>query len=208
MAPALSELGGLYPSLRIHLELLDRPVDMLGEGFGIDVRIGGVYEPSLIVKRLSANRRVLCAAPSYLERYGTPQELSELNEHRCLVNRERDLPFGLWRLTGPGGLETVKVSGPLSANNGEVVHRWDLDGHGIILRSTWDVGSNLKRGRLVRVLPEYHQDSEVCAVHPLRLTESTKVRVCVQFLGKKLNSDLSDVYGSRSQETLHLPDEP
>jgi len=68
-----SELARLYPSLRIHLELLDRPVDLLGEGFDIDVRIGGEYEPHLIVKRISANRRVLCAAPAYLERHGTPR---------------------------------------------------------------------------------------------------------------------------------------
>jgi LysR family transcriptional activator of dmlA len=206
VAPALSELAGLYPSLRIHLELLDRPVDMLGEGFDIDVRIGGVYEPNLIVKRLAANSRVMCAAPAYLERHGTPRELSDLSEHQCIVNRERDLPFGVWRLKGPGGLETVKVSGPLSSNNGEIVHRWGLDGHGIILRSTWDVSANLKTGRLVRVLPEYHQNAEVCAVYPLRLSESAKVRVCVQFLGKKLNSDIYDVNDSSSPGTLNFPD--
>jgi LysR family transcriptional regulator, transcriptional activator for dmlA len=193
VAPALSELAGLYPSLRIHLEILDRPVDMLGEGFDIDVRIGGVYEPNLIVKRLAANRRILCAASSYLERCGTPRKLSDLSEHQCIVNRERDLPFGVWRLTGPRGLETVKVSGPLSANNGEIVHRWGLDGHGIILRSTWDLSASFKTGHLVRVLPEYHQDAEVCAVYPIRLTESAKVRVCVQFLRKKLNCEQGDV---------------
>ena len=206
VAPALSELAGLYPSLRIHLELLDRPVDMLGEGFDIDVRIGGVYEPHFIVKRISANRRVLCAAPAYLDRHGMPRELSDLGQHQCIVNRERDLPMGVWRLTGPGGLKTVKVSGPLSANNGEIVHQWALDGHGIILRSTWDVSASLKTGRLVRVLPEYYQDAEVCAVYPSRLAESAKVRVCVQFLGKKLKSEHSDVNDSGSPGTLHCPD--
>ena len=206
VAPALSELAGLYPSLRIHLELLDRPVDMLGEGFDIDVRIGGEYEPHFIVKRISANRRVLCAAPAYLERHGTPRDLSDLGKHQCIVNRERDLPMGVWRLTGPGGLKTVKVSGPLSANNGEIIHRWALDGHGIILRSTWDVSTNLKTGRLVMVLPEYYQDAEVCAVYPSRLAESAKVRVCVQFLAKKLKSEHGAVNESASPGTLHSPD--
>jgi LysR family transcriptional activator of dmlA len=206
VAPALSELAGLYPSLRIHLELLDRPVDMLGEGFDIDVRIGGVYEPHFIVKRISANRRVLCAAPAYLDRHGTPRELSDLGKHQCIVNRERDLPIGIWHLAGPGGLETVKVSGPLSANNGEIVHQWALDGHGIILRSTWDVSASLKIGRLVRVLPEYYQDADVGAVYPSRLTESAKVRVCVQFLSEKLKSEHGDVDDSSSPGTLHFPD--
>ena len=206
VAPALSEFSWLYPSLRIHLELLDRPIDMLGEGFDIDVRIGGVYEPHLIVKRISANRRVLCAAPAYLERHGTPRELSDLGKHQCIVNRERDLPMGVWRLAGPKGSETVKVSGPLSANNGEIIHRWALDGHGIILRSTWDVNASLKTNRLVRVLPEYYQDAEVCAVYPSRLAESAKVRVCVQFLSEKLKSEHGDVDDSSSPGTLHFPD--
>jgi LysR family transcriptional activator of dmlA len=206
VAPVLSELVGLYPSLRIHLELLDRPVDMLGEGFDIDVRIAGEYEPHFIVKRISANRRVLCAAPAYLDRHGTPRELSDLVKHQCIVNRERDLPMGVWRLTGPGGLKTVKVGGPLSANNGEIVHQWALDGHGIILRSTWDVSTSLKTGRLVMVLPEYYQDAEVCAVYPSRLAESAKVRVCVQFLAKKLKWEHGNVNDSGSPETLHSPE--
>jgi len=95
-------------------------------------------------------------------------------------------------LVGPSGLETVKVNGPLSSNNGEIVLQWGLDGHGIFLRSTWDVGSNLKDGSLVRVLPEYQQEADVCAVYPLRLTASAKVRACVQFLAMKLNAETCD----------------
>ena len=192
VAPALSEFIRIFPSVRIHLELLDRPVDMLGEGFDIDVRIGGLVEPNLIVKTIASNSRILCASPAYLKRYGTPSDLSALGEHQCIVNRERDLPFGVWRLTGPRGLETVKVSGPLSTNNGEIVCQWCLDGHGIILRSTWDVNDYLKDGSLARVLPEYQQEAKVCAVYPLRLTESAKVRVCVEFLSAKLNAGSSD----------------
>jgi LysR family transcriptional activator of dmlA len=188
VAPALSEFVRKYPSVDIHLELLDRPVDMISEGFDIDVRIGGLRESNLIVKTIAGNSRILCAAPAYLKRFGKPSDLSDLGKHQCIVNRERDLPFGVWRLTGPEGLETVKVSGPLSTNNGEIVRQWCLDGHGIILRSTWDVNSNLKDGSLVRVLPEYKQEANVCAVYPLRLTESAKVRACVEVLSSKLNS--------------------
>lgn len=187
VAPVLSELALRYPSLRVHLELLDRPVDMLAEGFDLDIRIGGPPEPNLIVKPIARNRRILCASPSYLEKHGMPASLSELGRHCCIVNRERDLPFGTWRLQGGKGIEAVKVSGPLSANNGEIICQWALDGHGIILRSTWDVNPWLESGRLVRVLPEYHQEADVSAVYPLRLTESAKVRVCVGFLEQRLN---------------------
>ncbi|MDR3580494.1 MAG: LysR family transcriptional regulator [Oryzomonas sp.] len=186
LAPALSELATRYPSLQIYLEMLDRPVDLIGEGFDIDIRIGTVSEPNLMVKKLATNTRVLCAAPSYLARRGVPTKLSELENHDCIVIRERDQSFGVWKLEGTKGMESVRVKGPLSCNNGEVVHQWVLDGHGIALRSIWDVNGSLRDGLLVRVLPEYHQDAQISAVYPLRLRESAKVRVCVEFLKDRL----------------------
>lgn len=182
LAPALSELAIRYPLLRIELELLSRPVDMIAEGFDLDIRVGGDSAPNLIVKRIAENSRVLCAAPSYLESRGIPAEVVDLARHDCIVIRERDQSFGVWRLQGPKGVETVRVSGPLSCSNGEIVHQWAVDGHGIILRSTWDIAGDLREGRLVRVLPEFSQEANISAVYPLRLTESAKVRVCIEFL--------------------------
>lgn len=182
VAPALSALALRYPQLEIQFELLDRPVDVLGEGFVLDIRVGAVHEPDLISRRIASNHRVLCAAPSYLERVGTPQDLQELTHHRCIVIRERDQDFGRWTLAGPQGLETVRVRGPLSANNGEVVRHWALQGHGIILRSIWDVGPAIARGELVHVLPAYAQEAHVQAVYPTRLSQSARLRVCVEFL--------------------------
>lgn len=186
VAPALSELALRYPLLRMQLELLDRPVDLIGEGFDIDIRIGGESEPNLIVKRIATNSRILCAAPAYLERRGMPTNVFDLEQHDCIVIRERDQSFGVWKLKGPKGMKTVRVTGPVSCNNGEIVHQWAVDGHGIILRSRWDVDSSLRDGLLVRVLPDYQQEANISAVYPLRLTESAKVRVCVEFLQQRL----------------------
>jgi LysR family transcriptional regulator, transcriptional activator for dmlA len=186
LAPALSEIARHYPALRIQLELLDRPVDLVGEGFDVDIRVGGTSEPNLMVQKIAANARVLCAAPSYVKLNGMPLRLSDLGKHNCIVIRERDQSFGVWKLQGPKGMETIKVAGSLSCNNGEIVRQWAIDGHGIILRSIWDVGSDLKEGRLARVLPGYQQQADICAVYPLKLTESAKVRVCVEFLKMKL----------------------
>lgn len=182
VGPALAALAERYPALEIQLELLDRPVDLIGEGFQLDIRVGAVREPDLISRRIARNERVLCAAPAYLARHGAPAALAELARHRCIVIRERDQDFGRWTLTGPDGPATVKVGGPLSANNGEVVRQWALAGHGIILRSLWDVGPALARGELVQVLPAYRQEADVWAVYPSRLSSSAKVRVCVEFL--------------------------
>ena len=182
LAPALSELARRFPRLEIQVELLDRPVDLIDEGFQLDIRIGQVREGGVIKRRIARNRRILCASPAYIERFGMPQSLDELKAHRCIPIRERDQDFGRWELEGPGGVAVVKVGGPLSANNGEIVRQWAIDGHGIILRSTWDVRGELEAGRLVAVLPDYAQPADVWAVFPSRLSVSAKLRVCVEFL--------------------------
>lgn len=186
VAPAISELAKRHPDLEVQLEFLDRPVDLLGEGFDLDIRLGDVHDANLIARRIAANVRILCASPAYLARHAPPRTLAELAQHQCIAIRERDQAFGLWRLTGPKGVETVKVSGPLSVNNGEAAHRWALDGHGIVLRSQWDVQASLQSGALVRVLPQYHQDAHVWAVYPLRLSNSAKVRTVVELLEQRL----------------------
>jgi LysR family transcriptional activator of dmlA len=182
VAPALSALALRYPALEIQLELLDRAVDLIAEDFHLDIRVGEAHEPHLISRRIASNARVLCAAPAYLAQAGTPATLAALTGHRCIVIRERHGDFGRWVLQGPRGEESVKVGGPLSASNGEVVHGWALDGHGIILRSLWDVGPALARGDLVRVLPGYEQPADVWAIYPSRLSASAKLRVCVEFI--------------------------
>ena len=184
LAPALSEMATHYPGLEIQVELLDRAVDLIEEGFQLDIRVGQVREGNVITRRIAQNRRILCASPAYLARFGNPRSLDELKGHRCIAIRERDQDFGRWELSGPAGSASIKVSGPLSANNGEIVRQWAVDGHGIILRSSWDVGSGIADGMLVHVLPEYFQQADVWAVYPSRLSVSAKVKVCVEFLAE------------------------
>ena len=182
VAPALSRLVERHPGLQVRLEVFDRLVDVAGEGFDLDVRVGDEIAPHLIARRLADNHRVLCAAPAYLQRQGTPRTVADLAAHDCLVIKERDHPFGVWRLRSGAQEESVKVRGPLSANNGEMAVQWAVDGRGIVLRSLWDVGAQLQAGRLVQVLPQWQQEANVWAVYPTRLERSAKVRVCVEFL--------------------------
>lgn len=201
VAPALSGFAARFPDVELRLEILDRPVDLVAEGIDVDVRIGAPREPHLYAQRLADNRRVLCAAPAYLDRHGRPASLAELAQHRCLVIREQDQVFGLWRLEGPAGHETMKVHGSLTANNGEIIHRWALDGHGIMLRSLWDVGEALAAGRLERVLPPYEQPADIWAIYPTRLARSPKVRLFMQILAGRLDTadqSLVASYGVKS----------
>jgi len=182
VAPALARLTERYPQLGVRLDLFDRIVDVAGEGFDLDIRIGDDIAPHLIAKRLAENHRVLCASPDYLKRHGTPRQLADLGTHQCLAIKERDHPFGIWRLTERGETVSVKVTGPLSTNHGEVAVQWALAARGIVLRSMWDVRALLDSGALVQVLPGVTQPANVWAVYPARLASSAKVRVCVDFL--------------------------
>jgi LysR family transcriptional activator of dmlA len=183
VAPALAALSDRYPQLNVQLDLFDRVIDVAGEGFDLDVRIGNEIAGHLITKRLATNYRVLCAAPSYLARHGSPKTLAELESHACLAIKERDHPYRVWRLDEGGKTSAVKVTGPLSTNHGEAAVQWALAGRGIVLRSIWDVQSLLDEGRLQRVLPAVTQPADVWAVFPERLAQSAKVKVCVEFLG-------------------------
>ena len=182
VAPALSRLVERHAGLQVRLEVFDRLVDVAGEGFDLDVRVGDDIAPHLIARRLADNHRVLCAAPVYLARQGSPRTLTDLAGHDCLVIKERDHPFGVWRLRSGAQDASVKVRGPLSANNGEMAVQLAVDGHGVVLRSLWDVQAHLRAGRLVQVLPEWRQEANVWAVYPTRLERSAKVRACVEFL--------------------------
>lgn len=182
LAPAIAQLSARYPELDIRFDVHDRLVDLVGEGVDLDIRVGDEIAPELIARQLAPNHRILCAAPAYLARHGEPRSLAELAGHACLLIKERDHPFGLWRLQGPQGEESVKVTGSLSSNHGEMVHQWGIDGCGILLRSWWDVRDSLRSGRLVHILPDYRQPANIWAVYAAPLASSAKVRVTVEFL--------------------------
>jgi LysR family transcriptional activator of dmlA len=181
VAPAIAELIHRYPDIEICFEVFDHLIDIASEGFDIDIRVGDEIAGDMVAKRLASNHRVLCAAPGYLKRQGYPRSVADLAEHDCLAIKERDLQFGVWTLHNGRQEETVKVTGPLSSNNGEIVLRWALEGKGIALRSIWNAHSYIERGELVRLLPSYRQDANIWAVYPMRLTSSAKVRVCVEY---------------------------
>jgi LysR family transcriptional regulator, transcriptional activator for dmlA len=186
IGPALSLLAQRYPALEITLDAVDRRVDLIAENIDLDVRVADVDEPHLVAHRIAESSRVLCAAPSYLERRGVPNSIADLSRHECLVLRDRNQAFGVWRLSGPNGIEKVKVTGRLSSNNAEIVRGWANDGHGILLPSRWDAHDDLRAGRLVAVLPGCTQAADIWAASTVRLSHSAKVRVCVRFLQEQL----------------------
>lgn len=109
-----------------------------------------------------------------------------MSRYDCLVLRDRDQTFGVWRLAGPNGIEKIKVTGRLSSNNSEMVRGWALDGHGIVLPARWDVHADLAAGRLLPILPGWSQPADIWAASTVRLSHSAKLRACVSLLQREL----------------------
>lgn len=188
VAPALADLKARFPAMDVWLELLDRRVDLIGEGFHLDVRAGEVAEPHLIGHLVATNARFLCASPAYLARRGTPATTADLAGHDCVLLRERENPFGTWLLKGPAGPESVKVGGSLASNDIDVVLAWAHGGHGIAMSSAWIFAPSLADGSLVRVLPQWAQPANIYAVSSVRSAQSAKVRLCVEALRERFES--------------------
>lgn len=186
VSPILSLLGKQFPKLDLWLELVNSRMDMIEENIDIDIRVGEVSEQHLIAHRVVKSERVLCAAPGYIKTRGNPASVAELARHDCLLFRGRDQPFGVWRLEGPNGIETIKVTGRAGSNHGDIVRNWALDGYGIIMLSDWDVADDIDRGALVRVLPEHSQPADVMAVTTTRLATTAKIRHAMEFLTGQL----------------------
>lgn len=183
VAPALSAFARRFPDVEVQLQLTDRPVDLVAQGLDLQIRLGELPDSTLTAQLLARNRRVLCASAAYLKRAGAPDHPRELAQHACLFIRENDETFGTWQLTAGARLEKVKVRGPLAANDGECVVGWALDGHGILMRSLWEVAPLLRSGRLRPVLPQWAlPPADIYAVFPTRSHLSAKTRALVDHL--------------------------
>ncbi len=182
LAPAIPEFVARHPELRLDMTLNDRVVDLIDEGFDLAVRIGELPDSSLIARRLTANRRVVCAAPAYLARHGAPRVPAELGAHNCLGYTLGASPTE-WRFLGPGGAHTVRVSGNFQANNGDALRLAALEGLGVVTLPTFIAGDDLRSGALRAVLADYAlPESAVYAVYPHTRHLSAKVRAFVDFL--------------------------
>lgn len=191
LGPSLAAFQERHPKLQVQLQLTESLPDLSREGLDGAVWLWNAPEhraAEWVSRRLARNQRVLVAAPSYLEKHGTPAAPCDLSQHVCLIIRENSSDpgqrFDSWRLKGPGGKRaSVPVHGPLSSNSGEMVRDWCLAGRGIMLRSLWDVAPLLASGALVQVLPEHTMpDADVHWLAPFRPQVPRRIRLLVDHL--------------------------
>ncbi|MCZ8313118.1 MAG: LysR family transcriptional regulator [Magnetospirillum sp.] len=187
LGTAIADFMCACPEMAVELLLNDRTVDLIEEGVDVAVRIGRLADSSLIAKRIAPARIALCAAPEYLVRHGTPATPEDLVKHACLeytlAARGQEWAF----VDAEGRSKTVRVAGPLKANNGEVLMAAALAGRGIAYLPTFMTGAHLAAGRLVRVLAPAWQPEDIAifAVYPPTRHLSAKVRRFVDFLGDR-----------------------
>jgi len=182
LGPLLSRFRTRFPQVDIDLDLNDRLVDVVEEGYDIVIRIARLKDSSLIARRIAPSKHVLCASPHYLAKQGMPTSPAQLAQHSCL--HYRHLEEGReWILQGPDGEHRIPIKGPLTANNGDVICTAACDGMGIALLPTFIVADPIKAGRLQLVLPDYcPPEIHIHAVYPSKKFMSMKVRSFIDFL--------------------------
>jgi DNA-binding transcriptional LysR family regulator len=194
IAPAISKFARSFPELEVRLLLTDRPLNLAEEAIDLGIRFGEPSESRVIARKIADNKRRIFAAPAYLKTHGRPQVPNDLTRHQCLVLRQDDAAYGLWRFAKGRQAEIVKVRGALSSNDGEVVLNWALDGHGILMRSEWDAARFLRSGRLEVLLEDYDLPSaDIYAVYSHKQNLAAKVRVFIDFLTEHFGKSVKGV---------------
>lgn len=183
IAPLISEFVKTQPDVQVQLQLTVNPPLISDDVFDVCIRFGEPPDTRVVARRIAANRRLICAAPAYLERHGTPKTPAELAAHNCIGIRQGDESYGTWQLSAGSKTESFKVRGNLSTNDGEIAVNWALAGHGLLLRAEWDVAKYLRSGRLVQVLNTYQTSpADIYATYPQRHQTAARVRAFVDFL--------------------------
>ena len=189
LPPVLPEFLRRYPEVSIDLSISDRVVDLVEEGGDLAVRSGRLADSSLVARRICETERMICAAPSYLKRHGTPRKPEDLLRHNCVVisghPQLRRWPFD--DASSRDGIRTIEVSGSIAANNAENVLQMALLGVGVVRLGELVTAEHIRAGRLVPILTSRHhvEPLPLHAVYPQSRLRSPKVAAMVDFLIEK-----------------------
>lgn len=185
IGPLISRFVQQYPQVDVQLQLSVDPPALGDDAFDVCIRFGPPPDARVIARKIADNRRLLCAAPAYLQRHGLPKTPADLARHNFISIRQGDEAYGVIKLVKgrQGPTDTVKTRGNLTTNDGSIAVQWALDGHGILMRAEWDIRPYLARGQLVQVLPQHHTpDADIYAVYPAQHKSAARIRAWVDFL--------------------------
>ncbi|MFT4242413.1 MAG: LysR family transcriptional regulator [Acidovorax sp.] len=197
LLPWLDDFQAAHPGIDIRLQLSDRMSNVYSEPVDAAIRYGVLQDSALVALPLAEGRRVLCAAPAYLQAHGTPQSPHELSAHGCLCFMLGEDVHDRWRFWDAAGRElAVRVRARNVANDGDAVHRWAVLGRGIAYKSLFDVAADLAAGRLLPLCPGWTTEAA-----PLYLTVPSRrqltplVRALRDFMAQRLQALISSKNG-------------
>ncbi|TDL74838.1 LysR family transcriptional regulator [Palleronia sediminis] len=186
IAPLIPEFVDLYPEVSVRLRLSDRKIDLLEENLDVAFLVGRPPDSNLTLRKIMDTPRLLCAAPVYLERHGTPQTPEDLRRHNCLLLRYPRSPEWFWTLRTATGDLRLDVRGSYDSDDGDVLTGWALDGRGIVNKPRFEIADHLAAGRLVEILPETPPEPALFGcLYPHRRFQDSKVRLLIDFMLKR-----------------------
>lgn len=191
IAPMMAEFLERNPRLEVDVELSAKPPTVSATPFDIAIRVGVLPDSRSTAKLLYRNRRVVVASETYVAEFGFPRTIEDLREHNCIVLRQDEGDFALWRFGSGADELSVRVSGNLTSNDGDVATEWCAQGRGLLMRSRWHVAPMLQSGALIQVLPEIETPpADIHAVYSAAPQVPRRVRAAVDFLHANLRPRL------------------
>lgn len=186
--PLLPEFLANHSDVRVHLDMTDRPIDLSNASYDMAIRFSEqVEDESLVVRKLLSNRRIICAAPSYLAANGTPTDPQELRAHNCLTVSSVD-HWNDWHFQQDERKFSIHVAGNFEASSADAVYYATLAGLGISRLSAYLVSDDIREGRLVHLMPEHCvENSDILMVFSSRRNLSPRVRVFIDYLAAKFS---------------------
>ena len=179
--PYLPEFSKRYPDISIHLDLLDRRIDIIAEGFDLVFRIGHLADSSLVARTLGASPRTIVASPEYLKVHKQPHKLSDLKQLNCIVYTSLST-VNIWHFRHKGKEVTLQVGGTIQSNSSAVIRQYVLSGLGVAVLPRWLIQPDLDKGSLVTILSDYiPTEFPINAVYPKSSYTPLKIRSFVDY---------------------------
>jgi DNA-binding transcriptional LysR family regulator len=191
LAPLVQPFLARNPGVRLNLQLDDRQVDIVDEGYDLAIRVSRLADSQLVAQRLAPARQAVCGSPAYFEKHGVPERPEDLVHHECIVYTYGQSP-GKWRFQARNGGDeiVVPVQGTLQTNNGIVERAAALEGLALCMLPTFYVGDELRSGALRAVLCDFPPvELGIYAVYPQRRNLSPKVRAYVDYLREQFGDE-------------------
>ncbi len=176
--PLINNFMKKYQDIEVTAYLTNQQLDLMNENFDLAIRLGKLSDSSMMAKKLAKRTNYVCASPAYLDKYGIPHSLSELNKHNCLLGTRE-----YWHFSDSGKEKNIRVKGNLRCNSGFSLVDAALKGLGIVQLPDYYIKDHLAKGSLISVLDNYKAPDEgIWAVYPQNRHLSPKIRLLVEHL--------------------------